>query len=95
MDEQPHDQITSAEGIVKWFDQRKGYGFIIGPKGQDVFIHYSVIEGDGFRVLEDGDAVLYDATASDKGWKATRVKRLTSTPIVIPPKRGHSRSPRR
>lgn len=95
MEEQPHDQIMGVEGLVKWFDQRKGYGFIIGPRGQDIFVHFSVIDGEGYRVLEDGDAVLYDAVLSDKGWKATRLRRLTTTPIVIPPKRGHTRSPRR
>lgn len=95
MDEQPIEQIVGAEGVVKWFDQRKGYGFIIGPKGQDVFVHFSEIEGEGYRVLQDGDVVVYDAHSSEKGWKATRIRRVTSTPIVIPPKRGHSRSPRR
>ena len=44
-------------GTVKWFDTKKGFGFIIGPEGQDVFVHFSSIEGDGFRSLKDGEAV--------------------------------------
>lgn len=72
-----HSQsIEGAEGIVKWFDPRKGFGFIVGPEGQDIFTHYTVIQGDGFRVLKDGSTVNYDATKTDKGWKATRVNRV-------------------
>jgi CspA family cold shock protein len=67
--------IEGLEGTVKWFDPRKGFGFVIGPEGQDIFVHYTVIQGDGFRVLVDGSTVVYDAHATDKGWKATRVSR--------------------
>ncbi|MEM0983398.1 MAG: cold shock domain-containing protein [Planctomycetota bacterium] len=67
--------MKEKTGEVKWFDPRKGYGFIIGPDGQDIFAHYTVIGGDGFRVLRDGASVIYDAECSDKGWKATRVVR--------------------
>ena len=42
------------DGSVKWFDTKKGYGFIIGPEGKDVFVHYSSIEGEGFRSLREG-----------------------------------------
>ena len=65
-------------GTVKWFDTKKGFGFIIGPEGQDVFVHFSSIEGDGFRSLKDGEAVDYDIARGDKGYSATRVKRMTS-----------------
>lgn len=68
-------KITGTEGKVKWFDPRKGFGFIIGPEEQDIFVHFTVIEGDGFRVLRDGATVEYDAENSDKGWRATRVVR--------------------
>jgi cold shock protein len=62
-------------GTVKWFDTKKGFGFIVGPEGQDVFVHFSSIEGDGFRSLKDGESVDYDMTRGDKGYSATRVKR--------------------
>ena len=65
-------------GTVKWFDTKKGFGFIIGPEGQDVFVHFSSIEGDGFRSLKDGEAVDYDIARGDKGFSATRVKRATA-----------------
>ncbi|MDB5354004.1 MAG: cspLA, partial [Phycisphaerales bacterium] len=42
-------------GQVKWFDSKKGFGFILGPQGQDVFVHFSSIDGDGFRSLKDGE----------------------------------------
>lgn len=62
-------------GTVKWFDTKKGFGFIIGPEGQDVFVHFSCIEGDGFRSLKDGETVDYDIAQGAKGYSATRVKR--------------------
>jgi CspA family cold shock protein len=62
-------------GTVKWFDTKKGFGFIIGPEGQDVFVHFSSIEGDGFRSLKDGETVDYDITEGEKGFSATRVTR--------------------
>jgi cold shock protein len=90
-----HAQITGAEGQVKWFDPRKGFGFVIGPEGQDIFVHFSVIQGDGFRVLKDGSRVTYDAVKSDKGWKATRVVRVDAVEVTVAPRRGYTRSPRR
>ena len=62
-------------GTVKWFDTKKGFGFIIGPEGQDVFVHFSSIEGDGFRSLKDGETVDYDMAQGAKGFSASRVKR--------------------
>lgn len=95
MSEQTPQIISGVEGVVKWFDPRKGFGFIVGPEGQDIFVHFSIIEGDGFRVLKDGSHVLYDANSSDKGWKATRVQRVESAEVVVPPRRGYVRTPRR
>lgn len=65
----------SIQGQVKWFDPKKGYGFIVGPEGQDVFVHFSQIMGDGFRSLKDGEPVDYDLVEGDKGLQAREVKR--------------------
>jgi CspA family cold shock protein len=66
----------SQRGAVKWFDPKKGYGFIIGPDGQDVFVHYSQIRADGFRLLKDGEEVDYELVEGDKGFQAREVQRL-------------------
>lgn len=65
----------SIHGEVKWFDPKKGYGFIVGPEGQDVFVHFSQILGDGFRSLKDGEKVDYELVEGDKGLQARDVKR--------------------
>ena len=65
----------STRGQVKWFDPKKGYGFILGPEGQDVFVHYSQIQGDGFRSLKDGEDVDYELVEGDKGMQARTVQR--------------------
>ncbi|MFM9996172.1 MAG: cold shock domain-containing protein [Phycisphaerales bacterium] len=95
MSEQAGDQIAGGHGKVKWFDPRKGFGFLEGPDGQDIFVHFSVIQGEGFRVLKDGAPVVYDALRGDKGWKATRVALDVSPDVTVVPKRGYTRSPRR
>jgi len=89
------ERLSDVEGMVKWFDPRKGFGFIVGPENQDIFVHFSVIQGDGFRVLKDGSRVQYDAEKTDKGWKATRAIRVDGPEITIKPPKGYSRSPRR
>jgi len=61
------------QGQVKWFDPKKGYGFIIGPDGQDVFVHYSHIQAEGFRALKDGEWVDYQLVKGEKGWQAREV----------------------
>ena len=76
------DAIESVEGEVKWFDARKGFGFIVGPDGQDVFVHFSVIEQEsGFRTLKDGERVTYSASKGAKGWSATNVRAISRTGI--------------
>ena len=60
-------------GKVKWFDPKKGFGFIIGEQGQDVFVYYTAIIGEGFRVLEDGQTVDYELVQGDKGFHARNV----------------------
>jgi CspA family cold shock protein len=69
--------LADIEGTVKWFDPRKGFGFVVGPSGQDIFVHFSVIEQtEGFRTLKDGERVKYSASVGAKGWSATAVKSL-------------------
>lgn len=68
--------MTTTRGQVKWFDPKKGYGFIVGPIGQDVFVHYSQIQGDGFRSLKDGEPVEYELIEGEKGWQARTVTRI-------------------
>lgn len=62
-------------GQVKWFDPKKGFGFIIGPDGRDVFVHYSQIAGDGFKSLRDGEEVDYTLIEGEKGYQAREVVR--------------------
>jgi CspA family cold shock protein len=61
---------------VKWFDAKKGFGFLVNSEGKDVFVHYSSIQGDGFRSLEDGETVEYEQVEGPKGLHAQEVKRL-------------------
>lgn len=68
--------LLDVEGVVKWFDPRKGYGFVVGPEGQDIFIHFSKIQCDGFRTLKDGERVVYSATCGDKGWCVSAIRAL-------------------
>ncbi len=64
-------------GVVKWFDVKKGFGFIVGSDGaKDVFVHYSSIEGDGFRALKDGETVEYEMSDGDRGPQAQNVRRV-------------------
>lgn len=63
-----------TRGSVKWFDTKKGYGFIVGPEGKDVFVHYTSIEGDGFRALREGEEVEYELVHTDKGLQAANVR---------------------
>jgi CspA family cold shock protein len=64
-----------ATGKVKWFDNKKGFGFIAQDTGQDVFVHHSSILGSGYKTLLEGEMVFFDAVAGDKGPKAQNVKR--------------------
>ena len=63
----------SPGGIVKWFNAEKGYGFITSEDGKDVFVHYSSINSEGFKTLEEGQTVTYDVVESDRGQQANNV----------------------
>lgn len=67
-----------ATGKVKWFNDQKGFGFIASETGKDIFVHHSVIEGQGFKTLQDGESVEYDVEEGPKGAKATRVRRMVA-----------------
>ena len=62
-----------AEGTVKWFKNEKGYGFITGEDGQDVFVHYSAIQSEGYKSLHEGQKVSYDVVDGQKGPQAANV----------------------
>jgi cold shock protein len=64
-----------ATGTVKWFSPKKGYGFITMEDGQEVFVHYSAIDGNGFRSLEQGEKVQFEVAQGPKGLQASAVSR--------------------
>ncbi|MBL7175715.1 MAG: cold-shock protein [Desulfobacteraceae bacterium] len=64
-----------AEGTVKWFSEKKGYGFIEQEDGQDVFVHFSSIDMPGFKTLSEGERVSFDMEESDRGPVAKNVKK--------------------
>jgi len=63
----------AEQGIVKWFNESKGYGFIQQASGEDVFVHFSAIQGDGYRTLAEGAAVEFDVEQGPKGLQAVNV----------------------
>ncbi len=65
-----------ANGTVKWFNDKKGFGFISQDNGDDVFVHQTSIEGEGFRTLAEGDKVEFEVMKDQKGFKATKVVKL-------------------
>jgi len=64
-----------ANGTVKWFDDSKGFGFIEGDDGTDVFVHHSDIQGEGYKSLNEGEKVTFDVVQGDKGPRASNVNR--------------------
>lgn len=64
------------EGTVKWFDERKGYGFITSENGTDVFVHYSAIQEEGFKTLSEGQRVKFEVADGPRGEQATKVQPL-------------------
>lgn len=65
-----------ARGKVKWFSNQKGYGFITPEEGNDVFVHHSAIQGDGYKTLEEGQEVEFEVTTGPKGEQATNVTKV-------------------
>ena len=65
-----------STGTVKWFNDAKGFGFITSETGEDVFVHFSAIQSDGYRSLDEGQAVEFDVTSGPKGSQAANVRLL-------------------
>jgi CspA family cold shock protein len=71
-----HEEETNMEqGKVKWFNAEKGYGFIEREDGDDVFVHFSAIQGDGFKTLEEGQDVTFEIEQGQRGLQATNVEK--------------------
>jgi CspA family cold shock protein len=68
-----------AQGTVKWFNDKKGFGFIEQQEGKDVFVHYSAITMDGFKTLAEGDQVIFDIVEGDRGPSAQNVTRASAS----------------
>jgi cold shock protein len=68
-----------ASGKIKWFDNKRGFGFIAQDSGQDVFVHHTSILGQGFKTLNEGDEVSFDIVSGERGLKAQNVQRTRAT----------------
>jgi CspA family cold shock protein len=77
------EQIVSERGVVKWFNGAKGYGFIQRSTGEDVFVHFSAIQADGFKTLNEGEAVSFECQEGPKGLNAVNVTRGQSQPTGV------------
>jgi cold shock protein len=68
------EQVQMEQGTVKWFNDAKGFGFLSRPNGDDVFVHFSAIQANGFRSLQEGQPVTFDVVKGPKGFQAENVK---------------------
>lgn len=75
-EENKSEQSEALKGVVKWFNDAKGFGFIEHTSGRDVFVHFSVIESEGFKTLKDGEEVIYQIKEGPKGLHAAKVQRV-------------------
>jgi CspA family cold shock protein len=69
-------EVVRLKGIVKWFNAEKGYGFLQVEGGEDVFVHFSAIQGDGFKTLDEGQEVEFEITQGNRGAQAANVIKL-------------------
>ena len=74
--------VVTMTGIVKWFNNEKGYGFIQYKEGNDIFVHYSMILSDGYKTLSEGDIVQFELIETDKGLQAIKVNKVGSKTTV-------------
>ena len=74
--------MIHTQGQVKWFNDSKGFGFISGDGGQDIFVHHTAILAEGYRSLKEGETVEYDLEPGPKGLKATNVRRIEAVQAV-------------
>jgi CspA family cold shock protein len=65
------------KGVVKWFNPKKGYGFITSEDGKEIFVHFSSLQGEGFKTLKEGDEVEFEITQGEKGEQATQVVKVS------------------
>ena len=70
--------MSQYKGVVRWFNNAKGYGFLGREGGNDVFVHFSSIQSDGYKTLKEGDAVEFDVIQGDKGPQADQVSRTAA-----------------
>jgi len=70
------EQDQMEQGTVKWFNDAKGFGFLSRSTGDDVFVHFSAIQGNGFRSLQEGQAVEFNVVKGPKGWQAENVRAI-------------------
>jgi len=76
--------VEHAQGKVKWFNEAKGFGFISGEAGQDIFVHHTAIVAEGYRSLKEGDAVEFDMEPGPKGLKAINVRKVgAAVPAIV------------
>jgi len=76
--------VIRTQGKVKWFNAEKGFGFISGDGGQDIFVHHTAIMAQGYRLLKEGETVEYDVEPGPKGLKATNVRRIEAAqPVAV------------
>ena len=80
-------------GTVKWFDDKKGYGFIVNPDGQDAFVHYRSIQQEDYKTLREGQDIEYTHISSDKEWQAAEVAVVSDRKLSHSLRDSHSNQP--